>query len=454
MSHLECGGKASAFKSGGLAAALHIALLILACSREPVAPATKPTARVDTTPEDPPYAIDSVFKPETHRGADAPLPGNVQLLRDALVAKDGQAYAHLGEAVAIDGNVAVAGAPYAEAGSKTDAGAAYVFERVNKQWLTRTKLVAPNAMPYDRFGSSVAVDGNTIVVTADRCDKFGYNAGAAFVFARDGDAWRHAATIAPPSPQSSAAFGYSSALDGDTLVIGAPGVATAHVFARRGSAWVAQSALHPDEKLPNCGFGHSVAVDGDTILVGANTTSDRLLLGGSAYVFRRNDNAWTFETSLRSSRDEATARFGTAVAIRGDVALIGASRATVNGRTRAGAAFVFERRGNWKPIAELTNDPPRSDEEFGRALALLPDAAVVGSQFGDAAGLNTGGAQLYARDGGKWTRRAALLAQDRATISEFAFAIAASDTEAIIGAPRRNTSVTASGGAYIFEVKQ
>jgi hypothetical protein len=407
----------------------------------------------ENTPEDPPYAPDSVFKPETHRGADAPLPRDAQLLRDALIARDGQAYAHLGEAVAIDGDVAVAGAPYADAANKTDAGAAYVFERRGGRWLTHARLLAPKPTPYDRFGASVAVGGGTIVVTADRHDAFANNGGAAFVYVRDKDEWRYAATLAPPAPQTSAAFGYSSATDGSTLVIGAPGDATAHVFARRANMWIAHSVLRPDAKLTASGFGHSVAVDGDAILVGANTTSDRMLLAGSAYVFRRREASWTFETSLRSPRDEATARFGTAVAIRGDVALIGASRATVGGRTRAGAAFVFERRGNWKPVGELTNDPPRSDEEFGRALALLPMGAVVGSQFGDAAGLNTGGAQLYARDGGRWTRRAALLAQDRATISEFAFAIAASDTETIIGAPRRNTNVTASGGAYIFPVK-
>lgn len=429
-------------------------LLLFACSRE-APPVVQAAASVpaDDAPEDPPYAPDSVFRPETHRAEHAPLPKGAVLVDDPLVAADGQAYSHLGEAVAIDDDFAVAGAPYAEAGTKTDSGAAYVFARRGGRWSEGRKLVPPKPRPYDRFGASVAVEGDTIVVTADRHDAFAHDGGAAFVYVREGDRWLHDATLAPREPQPSAAFGLSSAIDANTLVVGAPGVAAAYVFERRGGRWIEQAVLRPEGTLQHCGFGHSVAVDGDAILVGANTTSDRMLLAGSAYVFRRDgDGAWKLETALRSPRDEATARFGTAVAIRGDVALIGASRATVGDLTRAGAAFVFERRGDWTPVAELTNAPPRSDEEFGRALALLPDGAIVGSQFGDAAGLNTGGAQLYARDGARWTRKAALLAQDRATTSEFAFAIAADDSDSIIGAPRRNTRVTASGGAYVFRV--
>lgn len=428
----------------------------LACSREapPVANAAVITPRPsEDLDEDPPYAPDSVFKPETHRAEPAPLPNDALLVRDPLIAADGQAYSHLGEAVAIAGDVAVAGAPYAEHGTRTDSGAAYVFERRNGAWLAGEKLTPPKLEPYDRYGASVAAGGGTIVVAADRHDAFAQDGGAAFVFVRDGNRWRYDATLAPRAPLPSAAFGYSCATDGTTLVIGAPGASTAYVFTRSGTKWREHAVLRADADLPHCGFGHSVAVDGDTILVGANTTSDRMLLAGSAYVFRRGaDGAWKLEASLRSPRDEATARFGTAVAIRDHVALVGASRATVDGRTRAGAAFVFERHGEWKAVAELRNEPPRSDEEFGRALALVPDGAIVGSQFGDAAGLNTGGAQLYVRDGTRWTRKAALLAHDCATTSEFAFAIAASGAEGIIGAPRRNTSVTASGGAYIVRV--
>lgn len=431
------------------AIAFLLALTAFACrdAERPLAVAASaapPVAAVET-PEDPPYAPDSVFKPETHREAAAAPPRGALLLRDALLPNDDD-YSHLGESVAIDGDVAVAGAPYADAGAKTHAGAAFVFLRANGKWRTAAKLLAPEPLSYERFGMSVAVAGDTIVVGADRSDRVAYDAGAAFVFRREGDAWQHTKTLTPRTLPVRSAFGFSVAIDGTTIVVGAPGAAEAHVFAGN-----LHGVLRPPASLQYSGFGHDVAVDGDAILIGANTTSDPLLLGGSAYVFRRRGTAWNLESELRSPHDEAQARFGTAVDILGNVALVGASRATLGESTRAGAAFVFEKRGSaWQHVAKLTNSPYRSDEEFGRALALLPGAAVVGSQFGDAAGLNTGGAQLYVVENGRWLRKGALLAGDRTAIAEFAFAVAASDREVIIGAPRRNSSATATGAAYIF----
>lgn len=439
-----------------------VLLVFMSCKPRYEAPPAAPApsappaneARAETL-EDPPYALDSVFKPETHRATPIPLPPDVRLLGDVLIAEDGEANAHLGEAVAIDGDLVAAGAPYADVGRKTDAGAVYVFLRADGEWRASVELTAPTPVSYDRFGASVAISGDTLVAGADRHDGFTTDGGAAFVFTRAKDGtWAHTVTLAPRSLAPSATLGYSAALDGDTLVLGAPGAGTVHVFSRRGGTWREQAELRPPAALRYSGFGHSVRLDGEALVVGANTASDLLMLGGSAYVFRRQAGTWQLEAELRSPRDEALARFGTAVAIRGDVVLIGASRATVGESTRAGAAFVFERRGGaWVAVAELANDPPRSDEEFGRALALLPGAAVVGSHFGDAAGLNTGGAVLYTNESGDWRRSAVLLAEDRATISEFAYAIAASDREVVLGAPRRNTSVTAAGGVYVFQIR-
>lgn len=430
-------------------------VLLIACDATPPHPAASiatatTTREKELTLEDPPYALDSVFKPESHRAVPIPLPADARLVRDPLVAADIDAYAHLGEAVAIDGDVAVAGAPYADIGNRVDAGAAYVFVRGNGRWRKTARILAPAVVSYDRFGSSVAIDGGTIVVGADHHDGRAYDGGIAWVFDA---AARPVATLAPRELPERAAFGFSAAIDGDRVAVGAPGAGLVYVFARRGGAWHHEATLEPPPALRAGGFGHSVAIDGDRIVAGANTTSEPLLLGGAAMIFGRANGTWIAEAEVRSPRDEGLARFGTAVAVRGDVALIGASRATVGESTRAGAAWIFERRGNaWTAVAELTNAPHRSDEEFGRALALADGAAVVGSQFGDAAGLNTGGAQLYVLDKGSWIRKGAVLAADRATIHEFAFAIAASETDVIVGAPRRNSAATATGGAYVFSV--
>ena len=432
-----------------------ILVISLACAPAPRSPVDEASqqvsgdSRTDLRLEDPPYALDSVFKPEDHRSKTGPLPADTRLLDQIALTDLFEANAHLGESVAIAGDLAVAGAPYADVGFKTDAGAVCVLSRQAGTWGNPVKLGAPVPASYDRFGSSVAISGQVLVVGADRHDGVAREGGAAFVFELADNSWTHRATIAPDEIEAEASLGYSAALDQYTLVLGAPGASLAFAFDRRGASFELVARLRPPEPLAYGGFGHSVAVAGDTLVVGANTNSGRLRLAGSAYVFTRRNEEWRLEAELRSPREEGLARFGTAVAVRGKRILVGASRATVGESTRAGAAFLFELRdGRWQAVAELTNAPPRSDEEFGRSLALLTDAAVVGSQFGDAAGLNTGGALLFFRRGQRWERRAILLARDRTAISEFAFDAAADEHDVIIGAPRSGAAATATGGVY------
>ena len=447
-----------------LAALAAFTPLIVACRREtPSADATDaapsaPGVAAEAAPEDPPYAPDSVFRPETHRAAPAPLPADAVLVRELVTGRDAEPFGRVGESVAIDGDVAVAGSPYATVGTLAEAGRAYVFERRDGRWTEAATLSALGAEAYDRFGMSVAVSGDTIVVGADRRDgPAGSDAGAAYVFARRNGSWAPAATLAPRGLTAHAAAGFDVAIDGGTAVVGAPGAAgtgAAYVFVERGGRWTQQAALAPPGS-GRSGFGHAVAIAGDAVLIGAVTASEPLVLAGAAHVFRRRGTAWAHEARLAPARHEALSRFGAAVAIAGDVALVAAPRASVGDRTRAGAAWIFVRSGNgWRETAELTSRPPRSDEEFGRSLALALPWAIVGSHFGDAAGLNTGGAQLFALDGERLVPRAALLADDRGAIDEFAFAVAASATDAIIGAPGRGEKHDATGGAYLFRLSR
>jgi hypothetical protein len=389
----------------------------------------------------------------------APLPADLLLLDPLPGAADlFEANTHLGESVAIDGAILAAGAPYADAGELTDAGAVCVFMRA-AGWSGCTRIDSPRPFPYDRFGASVAVTGGTLVVGANRHDGAAIDAGNAYVFERgegEDGGFGFRQELAPGDLPPAAGLGYSAAISGSSLALGAPGMAAVLVFARRGGSFAEVARLTPPAPAAYSGFGHAVALDGELLVVGANTHPgpEGSMLAGAAFVYRRTDGGWQLEQRLQSPREEALARFGTTVAVRGGRILVGASRATVGDSTRAGAAFLFERRGDGKfvSVAELQRDKPRSDEELARAIALLPEAALLGSQFGDAAGLNTGGALLFLRSGGEWRQRATLLASDRAQISELAYALAADDSTVVLGAPRRNSKNTATGGIYLFSL--
>ena len=150
---------------------------------------------------------------------------------------------YFGQSVAADGDTLVIGAP-GEDSSTTGvnsppnnlaqaAGAVYVFGLTGGTWMEQAYLKASNTDSIDQFGYSVAIDGDTIVVGAPGEDSYGFDptnnnvesAGAVYVFIRDGATWTEQAYLKLPPGQNGRnfAFGKTVAVDGDTLVVGAPG---------------------------------------------------------------------------------------------------------------------------------------------------------------------------------------------------------------------------------------
>ena len=443
-------------------------LLFAACRAEerpaPRAPAprrdvvrssvTPPPAAAMQTGEDPPYLPDSVFRPETHRGPDPVLPPDALLIRDTITGEQTREFNYFGEAVAIDGDVTVIGAPYADEGRQTDSGVAYVFRREGDAWRQEARLTSPMAQAFERFGVSVAVSGDVIVVGADRSDQDERtDSGAAFVFARRGGAWRHEVTLVPEELRGHSALGFAVAVHRNVAVLGAPGAEAVFVYRRNDKRWIEEAKLTIPQHW-RASFGHAVAVDGDVLVAGAMTHSEPLHHAGAAFVFRRVNDAWTPEADLRAPRAHELARFGAAVAIRGGRALVSAPRATVDNTLRAGAAWLFTRADfGWRAAQEIHAQPPRGDEEFGRALSLTAEGAVIGSQFSDAAGLGTGAAALFAFDQDLLVRRGTFLAADLEPMNEFAFALAATERDVVIGAPRRGENDNATGYAYVYRME-
>ena len=123
----------------------------------------------------------------------------------------------------------------------------------------------------------------------------------------------------------------SVAMDGDTALIGAYGdddngsaSGSAYVFTRSEGVWTDQAKLTASDAASHDYFGYSVAVDGDTALIGAHANDDSGLNSGAVYVFTRNAGVWTEQAKLTASDGALEDYFGTAVALDGDTALIGA----------------------------------------------------------------------------------------------------------------------------------
>jgi RHS repeat-associated protein/uncharacterized repeat protein (TIGR01451 family) len=377
-----------------------------------------------------------------------------------LFASDGMPYDNFGYSAAISGDTAVIGAPYAD-DMGSDSGAAYVFVRDGGSWTQQAVLTADGAIANDYFGYSVAISGDTVVIGAYGDDDRGSSAGAAYVFVRNGSSWSYEAELTAGDGAAYDYFGQSVAISGDTAVIGAPYAddmgsdsGAAYVFVRDGGNWSQEAELTAADGAAYDDFGQSVAISGDTVVIGAYGDDDRGSGSGSAYVFVRSGSSWSQETKLTASDGAAYDYFGQSVAISGDMAVIGAPRDDGTGLD-SGSAYVFVRDGgSWSQQAVLTADGAIANDYFGYSVAISGDTVVIGAYGDDDRGSDSGAAYVFVRSGSSWSQETKLTASDGAAYDYFGQSVAISGDTAVIGAPYADDMGSDSGAAHMLGLAQ
>jgi hypothetical protein len=206
-----------------------------------------------------------------------------------LTASDEYASDYFGGSVGLSGDTAVIGACGDAASNE---GSAYVFVRSGTSWTEQARLSASDGETSDHFGNSVSFSGDTTVVGAEYDDYAGgWDAGSAYVFVRNGTSWTEQAKLTASDAEPFDRFGTSVDVSGDTAVIGAPfgdydGGPTAgcfYLFTRSGTGWTEQAKAFATDTETGDQFGGAVGLAGDTTVVGARGGSTNT---GSAYVFR------------------------------------------------------------------------------------------------------------------------------------------------------------------------
>jgi hypothetical protein len=355
-----------------------------------------------------------------------------------------------GTELAMDGNT-LAVAAWAEDGDATgvngeadvavaaNAGAVYVFAHSNGAWEQEAYVKASNTELLDFFGRSVAVSGDTLVVGApgEDSDSDGVNgnqssnqspaSGAVYVFVR-GSSWTQQAYLKASNPGVDDVFGEAIALDGDTLVVGAPGEASAsrgvvsdqtddsapasgavYVFERTSGTWRQIAYLKSSNTDADDQFGAELALDGTTLAVAApregTRTDDRSGTvannlapeSGAVYVFERGPSGWLQQAYLKASNAETEDFFGVSVALLGDTLIVGAlgedgqSSPTDNNAPLSGAAYVFVRTGTtWVQQAYKKAPNLGVNDRFGAFAVLSPTMLAISStvEASDSPGLN------------------------------------------------------------------
>lgn len=362
-----------------------------------------------------------------------------------------------GMAVAIDGDTAVIAAPQKTIGTNPFQGQVYVFVRSGAAWTEQSKLVASDGTAGDLFGSAVAISGDSLVVGAPM-KSVGVHAdqGQAYVFVRSGTSWSEQARLVGSDGAKSDRFGNSVALHGDTVVVGASGKKVgsnyqqgqAYVYTRAGSSWSEQAKLIDNDGNASEVFGYPVSISKDTIAIGAVFKTHPTSNLGQVFVYVRSGVSWSEQAKLIASDGAFDDGYGWSVSISEDTIFVGAYGQEVNMNARQGQVYVYTRSGVlWSEQAKLTASDGEADDSFGIQVALSGSVAVIGAPLKTVgANRRQGQAYVYVRTGAFWTEQAKLAASDGAIQDAFGFALAVSRDTVLAGLAGK----AYHGQAYVF----
>ena len=394
-----------------------------------------------------------------------------------LASGDSLLLGRFGDAVAIVGDRAVVGAPDESTAAAATAGAAYVFTRTGTTWALESRVTAADAAAADAFGCAVSITDDTLAVGANEDDiqpglSVISNVGSVHVFRRSGSAWTLEQRLQASDPAANDGFGTALDLQGNVLLVGSPMDSTGvnegqqnrgsvYAFTRTGTTWTQKQKFDGLDTWENNSFGSAVAMDGTTAVIGApGAIANTYTLAGKAYVFTYNGSTWSQQAMMTSPTPAYNERFGTSVGINGSTVVVGAPGADLGTVVDAGKAFVFTRTGTaWSLQQALADPAAAANDALGKAVAVYGDLAVAGAYRSDVGSLaNCGSISLFHRQGTTWTHRARFTPAEAHADDAFGASLALEGTSIIGGAGAHdhvdppNGLVYDQGGAYSFRV--
>jgi hypothetical protein len=309
-----------------------------------------------------------------------------------LTASDRAGGDEFGRSVAISGDTAIIGAP--------ENNTAYIFSRNQggaDNWGELKILTAGDGVAGDYFGGSVSIDGDTAVVGAeiDRHPSGHDNAGSATIFDRNeggADNWGQVKKIFADDASYRDHLGQSVSISGNNVIVGAylgntstNAEGGAYVFSRdQGGTdnWGQVKKLASGDPVNRGNFGLSVSIDGNLAIAGAIAGSDPDSSNGAIYMFSQNQGGadnWGQTNRLIASDGDSYDNYGRSVALKGDFVIVGAFD-----KNDVGAAYIYSRNqggtDNWGEMKKFSQTTSYYDADFGSAVAINSDYAVVGAE--------------------------------------------------------------------------
>jgi hypothetical protein len=359
---------------------------------------------------------------------------------------------HLGFAVSVSGRRVAVAAPYSDTGG-TDSGKVYVYDLDSEiPTAPSVTLVNPSQPAGDNFGYSVALSGNQLIVGAPHNDSGAPDSGRAYVYNLGGVVPAiPVAALANPAPNDNGHFGWSVATSGSQILVGAPNADTSGVF-DTGVAYLYDSSSGVPVQPPTT-VTNPTPANGDWYGWSVAIAAGRMVVGapyqtgtfetGSAYLYYLTADTYA---PLYTPSEASNDRFGLSMAISGERMVVGAPLDDT-GATETGVAYVYDLNGVMPhlPVLTLTNPVPQGYEGFGSSVAISGTRVIVGAPYHDE-GFSVDAGQAYVYDLLGSTPGAPI-----ATLGgggQFGWSVAISGTRVVVGAALYPNS----GQTYVYDL--
>ena len=374
-----------------------------------------------------------------------------------LLADDGQEGDSFGYAAAISGDYAVVGAYNNDNDNGIDAGAVYIFKRNGNSWNQQQKLIAPDGAAEDLFGYSVDISGDYILVTSAWDDDAGAKSGSAYIYKHDGTVWNMQQKISASDAGEDNRFGINAAISGEFVIVGAffdndfgYRSGSAYIYERTGTTWVEREILYASDADTNDWFGVSVSIDGDYAAVGSRfDTNENGKTAGGVYIFQRQGVDWIQQQKVIASDGSAADHFHKN-AIHGDYLVVGAYDDDDNGMD-SGSIYVFKRDGtNWVEQERHTASDASIYDKFGADVAIYENRIVAGASWNRDHGGKSGSIYIFTNNGTSWSETEKIIASDGDAGDIFGNPVDIDKNYTIVGARNDDDKGENAGAAYIY----
>ena len=375
-----------------------------------------------------------------------------------LTANDAAASQYFGCSSAIDGNWLVMGAKgdtYYGSGS----GAAYVYHFENGSWVQHSKLLSDSGNNDDDFGYSVAISGYNIIIGAPGDDDNGYNVGSAYIFNYNGTNWTQTTELHAIDGASSDYYGYCVDISGDYAIIGAYGdddngskSGSAYIYKLENGTWSHDTKLTASNGSAEDNYGLAVCIDDDFVIVGAEREDSRGNNSGLAYIYHLQNGNWLERWTIYGADTWNGENFGIAVDLDNRYAVIGATGQDDNG-VDSGCAYVFRYLNEaWYQQDKIVPSDGAEDARFGSSVAISGNSVIVGASMADAQGMMSGAAYLFQLDSGSWIEQKQLLPTDGASMDFAGGAVSISGDIVVVDCQRDDSGSNDAGAGYVFNI--